>query len=126
MAKFRVKEFVARIGITQRELAEKVGVKPETVYKWAAGTNTPVYDVIYRLKKMGATDYEIFGETFSEQEEFFKRRLLNAHNHFLEEMGIDTDLTKDSKGRMNVRVDRDDDDDEDVGDTNLNGTKEKI
>ena len=45
-------------------------------------------------KKMGATDYELFGETFSEQEEFFKRRLLNAHNHFLEEMGIETNLTK--------------------------------
>ena len=93
-AKFRVKEFVARLGITQRELAEKVGVKPETVYKWAAGTNTPVYDVIYKLKKMGATDYELFGETFSEQEDLFKRRLLNASNHFLEEMGIETILTK--------------------------------
>ena len=71
-----------------------MGVKPETVYKWAAGTNTPVYDVIYKLKKMGATDYELFGETFSEQEDLFKRRLLNASNHFLEEMGIETVLTK--------------------------------
>ena len=94
MPKFKVKEFVARIGVTQKELAEKVGVKPETVYKWAAGTNTPTYDVIYQLKKMGATDYELFGETFAEQEDFFKRRLLNAHNRFLEEMGIETNLTK--------------------------------
>ena len=94
MPKFKVKEFVARIGITQKDLAEKVGVKPETVYKWAAGTNTPVYDVIYQLKKMGVTDYELFGETFAEQEEFFKRRLLNAHNRFLEEMCVETVLTK--------------------------------
>ena len=94
MPKFKVKEFVARIGISQKELAEKVGVKPETVYKWAAGANTPTYDVIYLLKKMGATDYELFGETFAEQEEFFKRRLLNAHNRFLEEMGVETVLTK--------------------------------
>ncbi|MBR2863695.1 MAG: helix-turn-helix transcriptional regulator [Bacteroidaceae bacterium] len=94
MPKFKVKEFVARIGVTQKELAEKVGVKPETVYKWAAGTNTPTYDVIYQLKKMGATDYELFGETFAEQEDFFKKRLLNAHNRFLEEMGIETNLTK--------------------------------
>lgn len=94
MPKFKVKEFVARIGVTQKELAEKVGVKPETVYKWAAGTNTPTYDVIYQLKKMGATDYELFGETFAEQEDFFKKRLLNAHNRFLEEMGIATNLTK--------------------------------
>ena len=94
MPEFKVKEFVARMGITQKELAPMVGVKPETVYKWAAGTNTPTYDVIYQLKKMGATDYELFGETFAEQEEFFKRRLLNAHNRFLEEMGIETNLTK--------------------------------
>lgn len=94
MPKFKVKEFVARIGVTQKELAEKVGVKPETVYKWAAGTNTPTYDVIYQLKKMGTTDYELFGETFAEQEDFFKKRLLNAHNRFLEEMGIETNLTK--------------------------------
>ena len=94
MPKFKVKEFVARIGVTQKELAENVGVKPETVYKWAAGTNTPTYDVIYQLKKMGATDYELFGETFAEQEDFFKKRLLNAHNRFLEEMGIETNLTK--------------------------------
>jgi transcriptional regulator with XRE-family HTH domain len=94
MPKFKVKEFVARMGITQKELAEKLGVKPEAVYKWANGTNTPVYDVIYQLKKMGATDYELFGETFTEQEEFFKRRLLNAHNRFLEEMGVETILTK--------------------------------
>lgn len=94
MPKFKVKEFVARIGISQKELAEKVGVKPETVYKWAAGINTPTYDVIYLLKKMGVTDYELFGETFAEQEEFFKRRLINAHNRFLEEMGVETILTK--------------------------------
>lgn len=94
MAKMKVKEFVARIGVTQKELAKKVGVKPETVYKWAAGSSTPTYDVVYQLKKMGITDYELFGETFAEQEEFFKKRLLNAHNRFLEEMGVETNLTK--------------------------------
>ncbi len=97
MPKFNVKEFVARIGITQKELAEKVGVKPETVYKWAAGTNTPVYDVIYKLKKMGATDYELFGETFAEQEELFRRRAITATERFLEDLGININKTKESK-----------------------------
>ena len=97
MPKFKVKEFVARIGITQKELAEKVGVKPETVYKWAAGTNTPVYDVIYKLKKMGATDYELFGETFAEQEELFRRRAITATERFLEDLGININKTKESK-----------------------------
>lgn len=95
MPEFKVKEFVARLGMTQKELAKKVGVKPETVYKWAAGTNTPTYDVIYLLKKMGATDYDLFGEAFAEQEEFFKKRLIHASNRFLEEMGIEPNLTKD-------------------------------
>ena len=94
MPKFRVKEFVARMGVTQKELAEKLGVKPEAVYKWAAGTNTPTYDVIYLLKKMGATDYELFSETFSEQEAFFKKQLMKATNRFLEDMGIDTKAIK--------------------------------
>ena len=92
--KVKVKEIVARLGITQKELAERLGVKPETVYKWADGTNTPTFYAVYLLKEMGVTDYELFGKVFSEQEEFFKRRLLNAHNRFLEEMGIETNLTK--------------------------------
>ena len=94
MPKFRIKEFVARIGITQKELADKLNVKPETVYKWASGSNTPVYDIIYLLKTMGATDYELFGETFAEQEEFYKRRVAMATNRFLEDLGIKTNMKK--------------------------------
>lgn len=97
MPKFRIKEFVARIGITQKELAEKVGVKPETVYKWAAGTNTPVYDVIYKLKKMGITDYELFGENFAEQENFYRNRLLNVTSMLLEEMGVKNKFTEEAR-----------------------------
>lgn len=96
MPKFKVKEFVARIGITQKDLAEKVGVKPETVYKWAAGTNTPVYDVIYQLKKMGVTDYELFGETFAEQETFYRQQVMKATNRFLDDLGINTNKTKET------------------------------
>ena len=62
--KVRVKEFAARIGISQRELAEKLGIKPETVYKWSTGASAPTHQVSYLLKKMGITDYELFGEEF--------------------------------------------------------------
>ena len=72
----RISDLLKQNGLSQKELAEKLGVKPEAVYKWAAGTNTPTYDVIYLLKKMGATDYELFSETFSEQEAFFKKQLM--------------------------------------------------
>ena len=92
--KFNVKEFVARIGITQKELAEKLGVKKETVYKWADGTNKPTYDVVYKLKKMGVSDYELFGESFAEQEELYKKRVLSIVSGFLNGVGIEKDLTK--------------------------------
>lgn len=92
--KFNVKEFAARIGITQKELAKELGVKKETVYKWADGTNNPTYDVIYKLKKMGVTDYELFGESFAEQEELYKKRVLSVVNGFLNGLGIEKDLTK--------------------------------
>ena len=93
----KVKEFVARVGVTQKELAKKVGVKPETVYKWAAGSSTPTYDVVYQLKKMGITDYELFGETFAEQEGFYMRRVMNVTNRFLEDLGIDTNKIKEAQ-----------------------------
>ena len=92
--KFNVKEFVARIGITQKELAEKLGVKKETVYKWADGTNKPTFDVVYKLKKMGVSDYELFGESFAEQEELYKKRVLSIVSGFLNGVGIEKDLTK--------------------------------
>ena len=91
---FRVKEFVARMGITQKELADKVGVKPETVYKWAAGTNNPVYEDIIRLKRMGATDYELYGEVFPSQVEEYKNHVMQSVSRFLEDIGIDTQKEK--------------------------------
>ena len=97
MPQFRVKEFVARMGITQKELAEKLDVKPETVYKWAAGTNTPTYDVMYKLKKMGATDYDLYGEVFSEQENFYRDKLMNITSAFVKEMGIKNRFTEEAK-----------------------------
>ena len=62
--KVRVREFVARIGITQKELAQKLGVKKETVYKWADGTNSPTLETARELKRLGITDYELYGEDF--------------------------------------------------------------
>ena len=55
---------MARIGITQIELAEKLGMKPETVYKWASGTNSPTLETARELKRLGITDYELYGEEF--------------------------------------------------------------
>lgn len=84
--KVKVKEYVARTGMTQKELAEKLHVKPETVYKWADGTNNPTFDMVYRLKEMGMTDYELFGKTFAEQENIYRDMVMKATGLFLEEM----------------------------------------
>ena len=95
MARFRVKEFVARIGITQKELAVKVGVKKDAVYKWSVGASAPTYDVIYKLKKLGVTDYELFGETFAEQEDALRHRVNDSLCRFLSDLGINAN-TKES------------------------------
>jgi transcriptional regulator with XRE-family HTH domain len=86
----KIKEFAARKGLSLKELAKKLGVKPETVYKWAAGTNTPTYDIIRELKRLGITDYELFGEVFAEHEEIYLNRVMKATSRFLEDLGINT------------------------------------
>lgn len=91
---FRVKEFAARLGITQKELAKKIGVKPETVYKWAAGTNNPVYEDIIQLKRMGVTDYELYGEVFQSQLDAYKNHVMNSVDRFLADIGIETNKEK--------------------------------
>lgn len=91
---FRVKEFVARLGITQKELAKKIGVKPETVYKWAAGTNNPVYEDIIQLKRMGVTDYELYGEVFQSQLDAYKNHVMNSVDRFLADIGVETNKEK--------------------------------
>jgi len=91
---FKVKEFVARLGITQKELANRIGVKPETVYKWAAGTNNPVYEDIILLKRMGVTDYELYGEVFQSQIDAYKEQVMNSVDVFLENIGIKTKKEK--------------------------------
>ena len=78
---FRVREFAARLGITQKELAKKIGAKPETVYKWAAGTNNPVYEDIIKLKRMGVTDYELYGEVFPPQLDAYKTHVMQSVRH---------------------------------------------
>lgn len=62
--KVNARAFAKRIGMKQGQLARELGIKPETIYKWNSGENAPTYEVIYRLKKMGITDMELFGEDF--------------------------------------------------------------
>ena len=46
----KIKEFILRVGIkSQEELAERLGVKPETVYAWTAGARKPSHETIVAL-----------------------------------------------------------------------------
>lgn len=59
-----VKEFIARIGIAQDELAKRLGLKPSTVYSWTSKGTTPTYDVCVKLLEMGMTVEELFGKPY--------------------------------------------------------------
>ena len=59
-----VKEFTARVGISREELADKIGVKPATVYSWTSKGRTPTYDVCVKLLELGMTVEELFGKAY--------------------------------------------------------------
>ena len=59
-----VKEFTARVGISQEELADKIGVKPATVYSWTSKGRTPTYDVCVKLLELGMTVEEIYDKAY--------------------------------------------------------------
>lgn len=59
-----VKEFIARIGIGQDELAKRLGLKPSTVYSWTSKGTTPTYEVCQKLLEMGMTVEELFGKPY--------------------------------------------------------------
>ena len=59
-----VKEFTARVGISQEELADTIGVKPATVYSWTSKNRTPTYDVCVKLLELGMTVEELFGKAY--------------------------------------------------------------
>lgn len=61
----KIKEFILRVGIkSQEELAERLGVKPETVYAWTAGARKPTHETIVALYELGMTTEEIFGKPY--------------------------------------------------------------
>lgn len=87
----KVKEFIARVGIKSLdELAEKLELSPATVYSWSQGKRAPTYEVCVKLRRLGMTDYELFGEVFSTDEEFYKNRVMRSVDRFLADIGIYT------------------------------------
>lgn len=91
----KVKEFIARVGIKSlEELAEKLDLSPATVYSWSQGKRAPTYDVCIKLRRLGMTDFELFGESFATDEEFYRNRVMRSLNRFLTDIGIDSTQEK--------------------------------
>lgn len=62
MAGLKIKEFIDRAGIRRKEdLAEMLGVSPQTLSNWASGKTYPTHEMEEKLLKMGMTVEELFG-----------------------------------------------------------------
>lgn len=65
--KTRIKEFRAKAGMTQEELARQVGVRRETIVFLEKGKYNPSLKLAYRVAKaLGSTIEEVF--TFDEED----------------------------------------------------------
>lgn len=60
-----VKAFLKRVGMTQKDLAEKVGIASENVSKWNKGKGVPSYEVCRKLLLNGMLVEELFGVEYA-------------------------------------------------------------
>ena len=60
----RIKEFTKRIGITQEELARRLGVNNNTISNWAKGRRFPPRKTERALLEMGMTVEELFNKPY--------------------------------------------------------------
>ena len=90
-----VKHFIDRVGIRNaEELADKLGISADAVYSWKGGNRNPTYEVMVKLKRLGMTDMELYGEVFPSQMEAYKSHVMQSVSRFLEDIGINTDKEK--------------------------------
>lgn len=59
---FNCNAFLKRMGWTQKDLADKLGVGTSTVGMWCLGKSTPAYAIIVELFRLGITPEELFGD----------------------------------------------------------------
>ena len=55
-----IKSFLNRTGLSQTELARKIGVTQASISYWSSGTNFPSIDIAKKLLFMGMTLSELF------------------------------------------------------------------
>ena len=70
----RIKDFTKRIGITQEELAKRLGVDKNTVSNWAKGRRFPPRKKEIALLEMGMTVEELFNKEYPSSAESIDRK----------------------------------------------------
>lgn len=70
----RIKDFTKRIGITQEELANRLGVNKNTVSNWAKGRRFPPRKKERALLEMGMTVEELFNKAYPSSVESIGRK----------------------------------------------------
>jgi len=61
-----IKSFIDRVGISSKEeLAEMLGVTPQTVSNWIKGRKFPAHETEQQLLEMGMTVEELFGKPYT-------------------------------------------------------------
>ena len=70
----RIKDFTKRIGITQEELAKRLGVDKNTVSNWAKGRRFPPRKKERALLEMGMTVEELFNKAYHSSAESVDRK----------------------------------------------------
>ena len=58
----RIKEYCEKIGIKQADLAERLGVEANTIYRWTSGARIPHWnDILAMCKIFNCTADELMG-----------------------------------------------------------------
>lgn len=60
----KIKKYRNEKGITQKELAQKIGVTPPTLASWESGKRTPKFETVKRIAKgLGVGSLQLYGDS---------------------------------------------------------------
>lgn len=83
-----ITKYRERAGLSQRELAQQLGITPSRISNWEQGANCPTIDILFEVcKALGVSINDIYGVypdsemmlSYSEQQHIQKYRSLDDH-----------------------------------------------
>lgn len=83
----RIRSERVRLLLTQDGLAERMGVKQQTIYKYEKGMTTPTMDFVYSLGSVGFNlQYVLFGREQQQKLEDFPSQVLQRVSEMVTEI----------------------------------------